>query len=314
MQRFPSVLTPHHRVAKYFRSPRFSGNGQALYDLLRGSETWETDDISAKLTLTIDGKTHSVNQRQGEVYMSGEDTSPLKIFIPHDGIAQDVCVQGALPRKLVEWLMANPRGKSRAPIDDKAVGIVKGLLNARLESIPRILTQEGIHEIEIENTDLQPDDTETLVDPTAPRTPLRSTPPSPGTPGLVFTPVPSVNVETPMTDPFSSPSQSFFPHVAPPPPKPRLVREPQEPSGPELYRPLLSCMIRAGKQVPFPDQGVFDMSGLAGALDGVFGGGTSAIFSGSNFSTVQLGAAGELFVRRPPYHLTMPGTSVLTLS
>ena len=246
--------------------------------------------------------------------MSGEDTSPLKIFIPHDGIAQDVCVQGALPRKLVEWLMANPRGKSRAPIDDKAVGIVKGLLNARLESIPRILTQEGIHEIEIENTDLQPDDTETLVDPTAPRTPLRSTPPSPGTPGLVFTPVPSVNVETPMTDPFSSPSQSFFPHVAPPPPKPRLVREPQEPSGPELYRPLLSCMIRAGKQVPFPDQGVFDMSGLAGALDGVFGGGTSAIFSGSNFSTVQLGAAGELFVRRPPYHLTMPGTSVLTLS
>ncbi|KAK0648252.1 hypothetical protein B0T16DRAFT_407934 [Cercophora newfieldiana] len=300
------------RVAKYFQSPRFSGNGQALYDLLRGSETWETDDISATLTLTLDGETHSTFQRRGEVYMSGEDTSPLKIFIPHNGIAQDVCVQGALPRTLVEWLMASPRGTSRAPaIDDKAVGIVKGLLNAHLQSIPRILTQEGIHEIEIANTDdLQPDEhTETLVDPTrtAPRTPLRSRPPSPGTPGLVFTPAPAVSVETPVTDPFSSPSPSFFPLVGPPPPDPllrlspkpghTLLQEPQEQSGPELYRPLLNRMIQAGKQVPFPDQGVFDMSGLAGALDGVFGGsGTSAIFSGSNFSTVQLGAAGELFV------------------
>lgn len=285
-------------MAKYLRSPRFSGNGQALYDLLRDSETWETDDISAQMTLTMDGKTHSITLQQGDVYMSGEDTSPLQIFIPQEETAQDVCIQQTLPRTLVKWLM-DPLDESHPPVNDRAVGIVKGLLNARLKSIPMILTQEGIHDIELEERD---DAVVTTVAP--PQTPSRSGSSSPETPGPVFTPVPSTDLETPMMDPFSSPSPSLFPRAnRPVPSRPfspehRQVREqPQVAAGVELYQQLLDHMIRAGKQLRLPDQGVFDMSSLNGALNGGAGGNLSAVFSSSNFSTFQLGAAGELFVR-----------------
>ncbi|KAK0611985.1 hypothetical protein B0T14DRAFT_531382 [Immersiella caudata] len=290
------------RVAKYFRSPRFQGNGQALYDLLRDSETWETDDISARLSLTVNGKTHSIKLKQGDVYMSGEDTSPLKIFIPHEETAQDVCIQQTLPQKFVKWLM-DPLDESRVPVNDRAVGIVKGLLNARLRSIPSILTQEGIHEIELEDRDdAAPDAVVTTVAP--PQTPSGSGSgfSSPGTPDRVFTPVPSADFETPLTDPFSSPSPNLFPRANPAPSRPlfsleqRSVREPQTAAGVELYQQLLGHMIQAGKQVRFPDQGVFGVSQLTEALNGVGGSNLSTDFSSSNFSTFQLGAAGELFV------------------
>ncbi|KAK0742653.1 hypothetical protein B0T18DRAFT_168089 [Schizothecium vesticola] len=289
------------RVAKYFRSPRFWGNGQALYDLLRDSETWETDDISARLTLTLNGKTHAIKLEQGDVYMSGGDTSPLKIFIPRDEIAQDVCVQYTLPQKLVEWFMINHQDKSRAPINDRAVGVVKGLLNARLASIPRILTQEGIHDIDIESRDADAPDT-VVATVVAPQTPSRSRSTSPGTPGRVFTPAPSATLETPTTDPSSSLSPSLFPPAHPAPsrllfsPEHRPGREAQVSAGVECYRELLGHMIEAGKQTRFLDQGVFGMSQLAGALNGGAGGDVSTAFPSSNFSTFQLGAAGELFV------------------
>ncbi|KAK1761584.1 hypothetical protein QBC47DRAFT_409582 [Echria macrotheca] len=292
------------RIAKYIRSPRFSGNGQALYDLLRTSETWETDDISSRLTLTIDGQKHSIKLKHGDVYMTGEDTQPLKIFIPHDEIAQDVCVQHNLPRKLVDWLMMHHDGQSRPSVSDRAVGIVKGLLNARLASIPKILMEEGIHDIDLGNRDADAPEPVLITEPS--RAPLRLTSrsPSPSTPERVFTPVPSTNLETPMTDPFSSPSPSFFPNERPAasrllfPQERRPVQEPQAASGVDLYRELLDHMIKAGKRVPFPtySKGVFDMSGLAEALGVNPGGDTSTVISSSNFSTVQLGAAGELFV------------------
>ncbi|KAK5657900.1 hypothetical protein OQA88_2449 [Cercophora sp. LCS_1] len=295
------------RVAKYFRSPRFSGDGQALYDLLRNSETWETDDISASLTLTIDGTTHSIKLQQGDVYMTGGDTSPLKIFIPHDEIAQDVCVQHTLPQKLVGWLVMSPRGETRAPVNDRAVGVVKGLLNARLPSIPKILTQEGIHDIDLEDRDV--DVPETVFTTAAPSgTPPgsssspRSSSSSPRTPDRVFTPLPSANLETPMTDPFSSPSPSLFQHVHPAPshplfpPEHRPSREPQVLASANLYRQLLNHLIQAGKQTRFPCGGPFDLSQLTGVLNGGAGGSSSAAFSSANFSTFQLGAAGELFV------------------
>ncbi|KAK3985427.1 hypothetical protein QBC44DRAFT_384907 [Cladorrhinum sp. PSN332] len=155
------------RIAKHLRSPRFSGNGQALYDQLRTSETWETDDISSKLTVIMDGKQHSVALKKSEVYISNDTSHPLKIYIPHDEGAQDVCVQHALPRALVDWLLTDAASAAETEITksktgqvnkEKAIGVLKGLLNAKQASIPRILAEEGILDVEIPEQEATGDD------------------------------------------------------------------------------------------------------------------------------------------------------------
>jgi len=203
------------RIAKYFRSPRFSGNGQALYDLLRHSETWETDDFSSLVTLYIAGEVKVMELKQGDIYTThiseGGNPSSLKIFIPHDRTAQDVCIQQDLPQRLVKWLMKTPYGKL---LNDKAVGIVKGLLNARIVSIPGILTQEGIPDIDLENRDAEVDKSTTLVilAPPPPRTPPRSL--SSKTSEFTFTPP-----KTPLTAPnVTSPTPTQLTQQRSPPP------------------------------------------------------------------------------------------------
>ncbi|KAK4223372.1 hypothetical protein QBC38DRAFT_52883 [Podospora fimiseda] len=116
------------RVAKYIRSPRYSGDGHSLFQQLGASETWETDDISSTMSITLEGNSRSIFLEKSDVYIGNDESEPLKIFIPHEESAQDVCVQGSLPRKLVEWLMTDPETVSRMPIRDmeKAVGVVKG--------------------------------------------------------------------------------------------------------------------------------------------------------------------------------------------
>ncbi|KAK4452224.1 hypothetical protein QBC34DRAFT_457252 [Podospora aff. communis PSN243] len=285
------------RVAKYFRSPKYSDNGQALYDLLRKSETCETDIILTQFTITIDNKTRTIQRSQGDVYLYGGDgTLPLTVFIPQDERAQDICVQHSLPRELVKWFMADPKGKaSQAVTSDKAVGVVKGLLNARLSSVASILTQEGIHEVDVENEDVE--DTAS--------SPSRSRSTSPATPEGVFTPTKSsAVVDTPMTDAFATPSGSFFSGSYPPVSRQlfgstggRGSRDPQSPAADNLYRELLDHMIRTGQRVEFPDQSVLGASQVSTELaKGSAGGGVSSACSSASFSNFQLGAAGELFV------------------
>lgn len=228
--------------------------------------------------------------------MSGRETSPLKICIPHDETAQDVCIQQVLPHKLVEWLMKTHRDEH---VSEKAVGIVKGLLNARIASIPTILTQEGIHDIDLENRDADVDAFTALIAIAPPRTPSRSS--SSRTSECIFT-LP----ETPLTAPLTPPTPNNPPQQRPPPPsRPLFTSSPSPAQGPPVpspYRALLNHMIHSGRRLPFPDKTVFATSQLAQALtpNNPVQSDVSAIFSSSNFSTMQLRAAGELFVCLPP--------------
>lgn len=280
--------------------------------MLQGSETWETDDISVRLDITMDGKSNTIRLERGDgVYMSGGGcSSPLQIYIPHEETAQDVCVQHALPRKLVEWLMTPPpEGREpglTVPIDERAVGVVKGLLNARFASVPRILTQEGIHEIAIPNTDADKINvvavTEEVAEPLTPQTRwARSVSSSGSTSVGVFTPG-AANPETPETpasDPFSAPSPSSPPPLLHHSARAGYFRA--QDRSPEFampvvestlsYRKLLDHVIWAGQQIRFPKEDASDVSPLAG------GALSNDTFAGSQFTTFQLGAAGELFVR-----------------
>ncbi|KAK4199203.1 hypothetical protein QBC40DRAFT_266127 [Triangularia verruculosa] len=154
------------RVAKFFRSPRFKGDGSELYAQLRRARVWETDDISAQLVLEMNGQRHVVPLEKSDMYIAEEendegDTSlppRLTIYIPHDETDQDVCIQHKLPHKLVEWMMTDPTTGKVKPINGSAVRLVTAVLNAKLASLPRILEQEGIHDVGVPDVAYETDD------------------------------------------------------------------------------------------------------------------------------------------------------------
>ncbi|KAJ4286393.1 hypothetical protein N0V88_008016 [Collariella sp. IMI 366227] len=89
------------RIAIHFNSPRITDNGQAFYGLLCSCQTWETTGISSELHLTMNGEVFKVKIEHSDVHIN-EAADLLKIYIPHNEVTQDVCIQHALPQKLVE--------------------------------------------------------------------------------------------------------------------------------------------------------------------------------------------------------------------
>lgn len=72
-----------------------------------------------------------------------ESNGLLKVYIPMEEEARDISLQHALPSKLFEWIMTNPETKQYT-VNAHALGIMKGLLNARVSSVAQILDRDGI--------------------------------------------------------------------------------------------------------------------------------------------------------------------------
>ncbi|KAK3315550.1 hypothetical protein B0H66DRAFT_628718 [Apodospora peruviana] len=143
------------RIATHFKSPRVQGDGKSLYDLLRASTTWETNCISSELSIEMDRSCHREKRGQSEVYIDDSGTLQcLKIYIPHDERTQDVAIQHTLPEKLAQWLMSDP-SREKGTINVHVVGIVKGLLNARMSSVATILEMAGMVDIDLQETPLE---------------------------------------------------------------------------------------------------------------------------------------------------------------
>lgn len=303
-----SELTSYRRIATHLGSPRLSGNGQEFYDLLRSSETWETDGISSQLGLRMDGQSVTIEQEQGDVYIDEQPDGPLKIYIPHDEGKQDECIQSTLPKMLVQWIMTKPRAETAPLIDPVDITIVTGLVNAKPLFLKGILDKGGIVDVDIPNLDIEDEGVRGVASaPAALGTPPRSPSESSGSVVDVFTPGDTESrngrwdQETPLTDPFLAQSpdrvrSGYFSRTHPSP-------EPQRQSieSRALYRELLDHVVQAGRRIRFPSQGGLDMSALRAALPGAVGSDALArSFAFSRFTTFEIGAAGELFVSNDP--------------
>ncbi len=143
-------LTNGCRIAAHIESSRYTGDGGwQLYSLLLASETWETDGISSQLRVTMDGISVVEEVSRSDIYIDDEGTNPLGFYIPHSEVAQDVCMKSRFPRLLLRWLMKNPE-TTTSMIDQSAlVGVVNGVLNAKLASVPHILEEAGIIEVSL---------------------------------------------------------------------------------------------------------------------------------------------------------------------
>jgi hypothetical protein len=135
------------RVAFHLRSPR-ARDAQTFYDMLRSTETLETDTISSELTIYQDGMPISVEQQQSEVYID-ENAEPLTIYVPHDEDSLEVCFGSVLPKQLVSWMLTNPTTNVQdARVDDSIVAVVTGILATKSAgAVNRILDKNGIIDV-----------------------------------------------------------------------------------------------------------------------------------------------------------------------
>ncbi|KAI1651515.1 uncharacterized protein F4817DRAFT_356018 [Daldinia loculata] len=308
------------RIATHFRSPRIEGDGQALYDLLRNSRTWETPEISTKLVLTIGGQTVSQDVDRGMIHI--DDKDGLEIYVPRDEDLRDKSYLSTLPDRLMKWMMTDPGTNSKGDIDSSASLLIQGVLTMKPRQVDHYLTGYGIIEVTIPKQDDQEDiitnqttptlaSTPTLVEPSTPRI-LRPPPSEPATP-LFDSESPHEDPETPATDYtyYSTPGtssgryRSSSARTSPSPdPFMTTIAERQRKATQE-YCALLSQVIRMARRSRLLSEAM-DLSVL---LDVMTGNNTidSTIFNEHDLFDPQLGmprferdkkvgAAGELFV------------------
>ncbi|KAK0667790.1 hypothetical protein QBC41DRAFT_132417 [Cercophora samala] len=314
------------RVAKHFGSPKYEGDGMALFSILSTAKMWECDDISAWLTLTMNNNKFVVQLDKGGVHIGQGERNLLEIYVPQDEVDRDVCLQYQLPRQLAKWLMSRSDADSTAPVNEKMVSVLKGILNAKVKSLPRLLQREGIPEVSLPNPSFISSDEEDIIptikgikrvlfkppkgpEPTTSSTPLA--PPAHKSAGYhaqnngLLTPSTVQRIEE------RSPSGTLGPPRA-------LFLTPQtgsasreadfavnQGSHSEQYQNLLSRMIWAGQNIRFPEHKHPDTLPLHMRLP------PHLRSRGPNrFTNLQIGAAGELFVVELLRALQLPEFSI----
>ncbi|RYP09924.1 hypothetical protein DL764_000966 [Monosporascus ibericus] len=166
-----------YRIAKHFQSPRIKDEDQALYDLLRSAQTWETDEILSQLIISMDGKPISVQTSSSQVHIE-DGASQLKIYVPEEEGSREVCYLTALPRRLVEWAMTDPVTQIQDKINPDMVAATTAILNAKFRSVDRLLDKHGIIEAGFINRGAEEEEAQDMTR-SEPSDPSRLTPREP---------------------------------------------------------------------------------------------------------------------------------------
>ncbi|KAK0610737.1 hypothetical protein B0T14DRAFT_487161 [Immersiella caudata] len=311
------------RIAATFRSPRFEAGPGDLYDLLRRSQTRETDGISSTLSLHMDGRKTAVHLEESEVYINDSSGSNLKFYIPHDEASLDVCIQHALPLKLAQWLMTDPdsdvdsvSNTGTVRVGDDVVAAMTALINAKLASVSRVLEKLGIIDIDLPNDDSNIASEPPLVNAPAPNSDLNTLPPTlvgPSTPTQAGAPAPAtpesavsssastVGIFTPPARTDTSPFRFNF--TASPAPEISFdyFTQLSDPAGGDLehYIQVLSHVICAGRTICFPSANAqLDSPNRRGHLSPLDHATQTRFWDASTPGArdFKVGAAGELFV------------------
>ncbi|KAI1480176.1 hypothetical protein F4774DRAFT_379917 [Daldinia eschscholtzii] len=312
------------RIAAHFQSPRIVGDGQELYDLLRNSCTWETQNISTTLVLSIGSETASQVIDRGLVHI--DDTDGLEIYVPHDEDLRDQAYLSILPNRLAKWIMTDPITKLKNEVDSSMALLIHGVLIAKHRKVDYYLTENGIVEVTIPEQDNQEDVIPRQSTPTLASSPTAVGPSTPSTPRTLRSP--SVELMTPpfenhfIRESIETPATEYTPRSArgegsaryhpssvqeSPSPNPLITpTAEQRTRATEEYRGLLSQVVSIARSSRVLSEAL-DLHELLDAIssnnvnnrvfneynlfNALFGGGMPQIERDK-----RVGAAGELFV------------------
>ncbi|KAK7756612.1 hypothetical protein SLS62_001449 [Diatrype stigma] len=309
------------RIATHFQSPRVKDDGQAFYDSIRTSQTWETDRIISELIIVMNGRSISEQTNSSQLHIE-DGESLLRIYVPSDESSRETCYLSALPMRLTEWIMTDPETRIQYEIDPNMIVVTQAILNAKSRVAGHLLEEHGIIEVGITNIDSEEE--AHRVNPPVNPDPSRLTPPiaahlnqagspSPSTMGPATPSTPSdsedeyrrLESEAPGSSRVSGGLFSDLPAEEGVPlyqftgaPSERLR------SATDEYRELLLQVVTAATQSRLLTR-TFDLSGLAESLnEDTFVDGRSfdeyTLFNGDwraqRNRDQKVGAAGELFV------------------
>ncbi|OJZ91020.1 hypothetical protein ASPFODRAFT_57246 [Aspergillus luchuensis CBS 106.47] len=135
------------RIAVHYKSPRLADGERAFYDLLKNIDVRETDGITSELHLQQDGKEIKAKVSEGEIHIE-EITDGLHIYVPWDAKAQYICFLDRIHKDLLEWILTEPSTAIFKPYSEKALTLMKTILQAPVEYVSLILDRAGIVPIE----------------------------------------------------------------------------------------------------------------------------------------------------------------------
>lgn len=117
----------------------------------------ETEGISAEHIIPQDGQSFSVNVGTSEVHID-DGHGNMKIYVPHDTVSKDVCFLSALPDQLTRWMMRDPVTHIQEPYDQGAAKVVTSILTAVKGAVNVILERHGIIQVDIAELEVENDD------------------------------------------------------------------------------------------------------------------------------------------------------------
>ncbi|RWA07221.1 hypothetical protein EKO27_g7884 [Xylaria grammica] len=160
---------PFLRVASHFNSPRSQTkrDSESLYHILRTSEMYETNGVSANLQLSQDDKLHLVESKKNHVHID-ENDSGLKIYVPRNKDDQKYMINKFLPEKLFQWMMRHPVTQISGGVGKDGVGATRDILLAPCSRMAEALDDNGIATINIENIENIDENVPELESPTTP--------------------------------------------------------------------------------------------------------------------------------------------------
>ncbi|KAI0182894.1 hypothetical protein EV127DRAFT_40641 [Xylaria flabelliformis] len=142
------------RVACHFNSPRskYSKDLQCLYDALKNAKIFETDGVSSNLQVFQDGELHQVESSRDTMHIDEHD-SRLNVYVPRSKDSQQYIFTNKLPKRLFMWMMTDPITQISESIENDGVNATRDILLTPYTKLSEALEENGIANIDIENTD-----------------------------------------------------------------------------------------------------------------------------------------------------------------
>lgn len=237
-----------------------------------------------------DASGHHIEEREGR----------LKIYVPAERKARELCFTSQLPVNLAEWLMRDPRTQIPGSVDSTAVTALTMLFTVGPSNVASVLESQGIIRIDITNEDGHESDEEEEREIGTARAERNESPSI--TLGSSYSPQPTTSLRL-----ASLRSLPAYDHSL------RTV-DANVATEDLRYERLLDRVINAAQNASFPSKGSFDMSSLRTALvrysdyrsfDGTDDESMVRGFRSANQleRDMKVGAAGELYVSL--YHPAM---------
>ena len=295
-----------HRCATHFESPGADNGGLELYHRLTHAVVYESDEVTSKVSLEIDGRVLATQTTSGNLHLES-DHSGLRLYVPKDRSAREFCYFVQIPNRLgTHWSIAS----------DAALKVIGEILNMTTGILDRVLLEAGIPEIpglrlvdedssrEGDQTDLEsinqafgPTHTRADSSSLAPTTPSISSFVATSSATSAFTPSRATTPE------FQHRSVSLGRQavslVAPIDTTEKVVSQTEQYVS--KYKRLLEHVVRAGRKSDIPVNYVFlqvltaaEATGSDLDTDTIFGVRSQDAMA----HDMRIGAAGELFVRK----------------